>query len=107
MGAHRRRVLRHRSRRPWLTFFDDPTTILTNTTKYPQGFATPGAVQSITQATTGNAYFAEHNKMFGLYFQDDWKVNRRLTVNLGLRWDKDFGTERRERSGSGARVLRN
>ena len=37
------------------------------------------------------AYFDEHAKMFGLYLQDDWKVNRRLTVNLGLRWDKDFG----------------
>src|SRR5205085_2168644 len=72
-------------------FLDLPSVILSNHTKYPQGFATPGAVIAMT-ATSGNPYFNLQNgaKMLGFYFQDDWKASHRLTLNLGLRWDKDI-----------------
>jgi hypothetical protein len=79
-------------------FAADPSVILANpstcgTNKnqpcFPQGFATPGAVTAMSIAN-GNPYFLVATKQLGLYFQDDWKVTRRLSLNLGLRWDKDF-----------------
>jgi hypothetical protein len=71
-----------------IAFFDDPTTIVNNRTRYPLGFQTPGIVRSITQASLApvdawsrNAYF------FAAFAQDDWKVTPRLTLNLGVRYD--------------------
>src|SRR5262249_44151247 len=75
---------------PNLTFLDNPSVITTDKTKYPQGFATPGAVSALT-AASGDPSFDYHNtSMFGVYFQDDWKVSPRLTLNLGVRYDLDI-----------------
>ena len=42
------------------------------------------------------------SKMFAWYVQDDWKATRKLTVNLGLRQELEFGeTERFNRANAG------
>jgi outer membrane receptor protein involved in Fe transport len=41
------------------------------------------------------------NKMYyALYFQDPWRVNRRLTLNYGLRWETQKPTTERYNRGS-------
>jgi outer membrane receptor protein involved in Fe transport len=39
------------------------------------------------QYGVGNPRVTSNNTQIGFYAQDDWQVDDRLTVNLGLRWD--------------------
>jgi hypothetical protein len=81
-----------------LTFFDDPLTIINNTNgRYPQGFQTPGILRTWQQANggaiNGQGYWADtitNAQQFGTWLQDDWRINPKLTLNLGLRYDIDI-----------------
>src|SRR5262249_31035165 len=83
--------------------------IVRNPDQFPKGFFTDqvqpgpitgsfsdvqgiGAVANISLAG-GDPHFdlRDGAKQFSWYVQDDWRVNRRLTLNLGLRYDLDVG----------------
>jgi len=84
-------------------FWDDPSCItrqptlppadlLSCTAAYPVSptpFARAGAVREI-DFSGGNGNFGQKPHQLALYFQDDYKITSRLTLNLGLRWDANI-----------------
>jgi hypothetical protein len=45
------------------------------------------AIFGVPLAGVGDGTAESKNKQFGAYIQDDWAVNEKLTLNLGVRWD--------------------
>src|SRR5215467_4500865 len=56
---------------------------------------TGGGVNQSAGQTTDEANPANANRYYAFYVQDDFRVNSKLTINAGLRWDIETGdTER-------------
>ncbi len=63
----------------------------------PGAFSVP-TNGSITAMSVTDSY-AEQDKWWGFYFADDWKLTKRLTVNVGLRYEYETPiTERYDRA---------
>ena len=67
----------------------DPTGTLASPRVLPQT-GSPIASSYLGQMMYGykttHGYFYERENQYALYFQDNYKITRRLTLNLGLRW---------------------
>ncbi len=81
-----------------LTLWDNPECIAAGSCPapggsgglYPAGLQTPGALKEVLLNGGSGSTAQPPWHSLGLYYQDDYKITPRLTLNLGLRWDANI-----------------
>jgi len=86
----RRQVNMYQSVQPRIAFAFTPTFTSDPSRNFAGGDAMASLLLGFPQTTTRNRYLIHPGYRYvetGWFFQDDWRVNRWLTLNLGGRWD--------------------
>ncbi len=86
----RRQVNMYQSVQPRIAFAFTPTFTSDPSRNFAGGDAMASLLLGFPQTTTRNRYLIHPGYRYvesGWFFQDDWRVNKWLTVNLGGRWD--------------------
>ncbi|MFN0140749.1 MAG: TonB-dependent receptor domain-containing protein [Pyrinomonadaceae bacterium] len=68
-----------------LTFRQTPSAIIAG-----GGFNRTDLLNTLQFSDGASSHFQKLDQL-AFYFQDDWKITPRLTLNLGVRWDANFG----------------
>jgi outer membrane receptor protein involved in Fe transport len=75
----------------FVTFFNNfaGTYVFSPGTKFPFDANDPTTFPSQFTQTFGGSGLNFTDTMVGVFAQDDWEIRRGLTLNVGVRWDKD------------------